>query len=84
MPPNNLSLKQRLAALSLSPSSPSSPHSPNLDNSILSPRRAKALFTPPWIKKNEPGLSVRREYNELEVVQEVMGRMIFQAGVDFE
>ncbi|EEB93500.1 hypothetical protein MPER_07830, partial [Moniliophthora perniciosa FA553] len=54
MPPNGLSLKQRLTALSIAPSAPSSPH--NYDHSP----------------------------QELEMVQEVMSKLIFQAGVDFE
>lgn len=67
MPPNGLTLKQRLAALSIAPSAPSSPHdsqqspfssfgSSHLPSntgpqSPKSPRRKGFNFTPPWGKK---------------------------------
>ncbi|KAK7448517.1 hypothetical protein VKT23_013779 [Stygiomarasmius scandens] len=86
MPPNsNLTLKQRLAALSVAPSNPSSPQAQSFVDSLRSPRRGKALFTPPWIKRsNESFAGVGAEQDEYEIMQEVMTRMIFQAGVDFE
>ncbi|KAF5371987.1 hypothetical protein D9615_008144 [Tricholomella constricta] len=79
MPP--ISLKQRLAALSLSPSSPTSPHAQE-PRSPFSPKR-KTLFNPPWLKRPQ------HENNNIMggdpgLLQEVMARMIFQAGVDFE
>lgn len=73
------SLKQRLAALSLASSSPTSPlGSDSGPHSLISRRK---IFNPPW-KQNldatgdEPGAR--------DKVQEVMGKVIFQAGVDFE
>ncbi|TFK34785.1 CDC42 rho GTPase-activating protein [Crucibulum laeve] len=79
MPPNPLNLKQRLTALSLAPSSPSSPHGTPLSPSGMK----RKFFNPPWTKRQqEPTSNI--EYGEVEMVQEVMGRMIFQAGVDFE
>jgi hypothetical protein len=78
MPPTSLSLKQRLAALSQAPSSPTSPQP------LRSPLgRRRSLFNPPWVKRqNAPVVCEEREAQEL--VQEVMSRTIFQAGVDFE
>ncbi|KAG1882797.1 hypothetical protein F4604DRAFT_1879434 [Suillus subluteus] len=76
MPP---SLKQRLAALSLAQSSPTSPlGSDSGPHSLLSRRK---VFNPPWKQTlgatgDEPGARNK--------VQEVMGKVIFQAGVDFE
>ncbi|KAF9240270.1 divergent CRAL/TRIO domain-containing protein [Melanogaster broomeanus] len=70
MPPN---LKQRLAALSLAPSSPSLPLG------TLSPRRT---FHPPWKRGSQDATGY--EPDARDRVQEVMGRFIFQAGVDYE
>ncbi|KAG1735182.1 hypothetical protein EDB19DRAFT_2026261 [Suillus lakei] len=76
MPP---SLKQRLAALSLAPSSPSSPlGSDSGPHSLVSRRK---VFNPPW--KRTPG-ATGDEPGARDKVQEVMGKVIFQAGVDFE
>lgn len=82
MPPTSLSLKQRLAALSQAPSSPTSPHGSDIP--LRSPLgRRRSLFSPPWVKRqNAPVVCEEREAQEL--VQEVMSRTIFQAGVDFE
>lgn len=75
MPPA-LSLKQRLAALSIAPSSPSSP-----DVMVPgSPRRRK--FSLHWSKRG--GAGGDEASAELDRVQDVLGKMIFQAGVDFE
>ncbi|KAJ7069089.1 CDC42 rho GTPase-activating protein [Mycena amicta] len=64
-------LKQRLATLSLSQSSPSSgPPSPSL---------FKRKFTVPWAKR-----PASDAYPAQDNVDEVISRMIFQAGVDFE
>lgn len=70
MPPNIGTLKQRLAALSLSPSSPS-----NYDGDSHKRRH----FVPPW-KRNvsEPA------YTQHEALEDVLSKMIFQAGVDYE
>ncbi|KAF8157898.1 hypothetical protein B0H34DRAFT_789025 [Crassisporium funariophilum] len=90
MPPINL--KQRLAALSLAQSSPSSPINYNGPDSpgLRSPTSAgkrKMFFNPPWIKRQQQTMEsngVHYAESESVMVQEVMSRMIFQAGVDFE
>ncbi|KAF8843406.1 hypothetical protein BDN67DRAFT_964513 [Paxillus ammoniavirescens] len=70
MPPN---LKQRLATLSLAPSSPSSP---------LGAPGLRSTFRPPW--KGSSQDATGSESDARDKVQEVMGRVIFQAGVDYE
>lgn len=76
MPPT---LKQRLAALSLAPSSPTPPlGSDSGPHSLISRRK---VFNPPW--KRAPG-ATGDEPGARDKVQEVMGKVIFQAGVDFE
>ncbi|KAF9643487.1 CDC42 rho GTPase-activating protein [Thelephora ganbajun] len=86
MAPTNLTLKQRLAALATATSSPTAPYdappkSPGVD-------RRRAFFNPTWIKRPGGdgslfgGESSRGPANDK--LQEVMGRMIYQAGVDFE
>ena len=84
MPPA-LSLKQRLAALSLAPSAPSStsPYYPSADSPTPTSPRRKSMFHPPWLRRNEDG-PVQAPQSQHEKVQEVMNRMIFQAGVDYE
>ncbi|KAL1710361.1 hypothetical protein EV121DRAFT_193081 [Schizophyllum commune] len=84
MPPA-LSLKQRLAALSLAPSAPSSPspYYPSADPPTPTSPRRKSMFHPPWLRRNEDG-PVPAPQSQHEKVQEVMNRMIFQAGVDYE
>ncbi|KAL1754528.1 hypothetical protein FB107DRAFT_291552 [Schizophyllum commune] len=84
MPPA-LSLKQRLAALSLAPSAPSSPspYYPSADSPTPTSPRRKSLFHPPWLRRSEDG-PVQAPQSQHEKVQEVMNRMIFQAGVDYE
>ncbi|KAF4622638.1 hypothetical protein D9613_009243 [Agrocybe pediades] len=101
MPPTSFNLKQRLAALSLSPSSPSSPNGSSYSHdaqdshlrSPLSPDSGRRMFnTPNWMKKpqqffkNSPyeGRNYSHGEEEKRMVQEVLGKMIFQAGVDFE
>lgn len=76
MPP---SLKQRLAALSLAQSSPTSPL--GFDSNPHSPISRRKVFNPPW--KRTPG-ATGDEPGARDKVQEVMGKVIFQAGVDFE
>jgi Rho GTPase-activating protein 1 len=84
MPPNPLSLKQRLAALSNPPSSPTSPHGQESPRLPLGTRR-KPFFNAPWAKRQQYDNIVENgTYGESERVQEVMAKMIFQAGVDFE
>lgn len=75
MPP---SLKQRLAALSIAPSSPSSPFGADIPKS---PSRRK--FNAPWAKRST-NVYVEEEQLEQDRVQNVMSRVIFQAGVDYE
>ncbi|KAF8548337.1 Rho GTPase activation protein [Imleria badia] len=70
MPPN---LKQRLAALSLAPSSPTSP---------LSAANLKKPFQHPW-KRGFPGPTAP-EPDARDRVCEIMAKVIFQAGVDYE
>ncbi|EGN93953.1 hypothetical protein SERLA73DRAFT_171808 [Serpula lacrymans var. lacrymans S7.3] len=77
MAPN---LKQRLAALSLAPSSPTSPFGSPLN----SPGgRRKAIFNPPWMRRNSHD-AANDEPVTHERMQDVMSKVIFQAGVDFE
>ncbi|KAJ7037499.1 hypothetical protein C8F04DRAFT_413549 [Mycena alexandri] len=70
-------LKQRLAALSLAQSSPASGSS-----SPSSPSSFRRKFTVPWARKQNSDDCVSQ--NGQDNVEEVMSRMIFQAGVDFE
>lgn len=112
MPLNNLSLKQRLSALSLAPPSPtnSSPDSPSSSHSPTSRLAAglnsfgakrKQIFNPAALKQKFKGLHsggafggggggggemayAPGELADWELVQEVMSRLIFQAGVDYE
>jgi Rho GTPase-activating protein 1 len=82
--PNPLSLKQRLAALSNSSSSPSS-YGQEPPRSPIALGAKRKIFTP-WKRQHESASvnGFREEYGESEAVQEVMAKMIFQAGVDFE
>ncbi|KAJ6494155.1 CDC42 rho GTPase-activating protein [Mycena vulgaris] len=66
-------LKQRLAALSLAQSSPAS--------GPPSPSSFKRKFTVPWRRQSS---DEQVAPNGRDNVEEVMSRMIFQAGVDFE
>ena len=87
MPPTTLKLKQRLAALSLTQSSLSDAHeSPRSPAGTWSPATAKRkLFNnPPWMKNPSSPTNHVPEFTDPEVVQEVLSKMIFQAGVDFE
>lgn len=77
MPPNPLNLKQRLAALSTAPSSPTSPH-----NGAITPKSpARRKFTAPWARRN---CHTQGAEDERDKVQDVMNKLIYQAGVDFE
>ncbi|TFK52404.1 CDC42 rho GTPase-activating protein [Heliocybe sulcata] len=80
MPPPGLSLKQRLTALSLAPSSPSSPNDAPM--SPKSPKR-RGLLNAPWTRRFNT-TSIRPEQTNHDRLQEVITRMIFQAGVDYE
>ncbi|KAF8443160.1 hypothetical protein L210DRAFT_3534994 [Boletus edulis BED1] len=70
MPPN---LKQRLAALSLAPSSPTSP---------LSIANLKKPFQHPWKRGFQDPTTSGPDARDK--VHEVMSKVIFQAGVDYE
>lgn len=78
MPTNPLSLKQRLAALSNAPSSPSPPYGTDAPKSP-----SKRKFNAPWARRHSfdhgDGEQASRDR-----VQDVMNKLIFQAGVDFE
>lgn len=78
MAPNSLSLKQRLATLSMSASSPTSPHGMDAPRSP-----SKRKFNAPWARRNTHE-SVEGDQGDSDRVQEVMSKMIFQAGVDYE
>ncbi|KAH9851764.1 Rho GTPase activation protein [Lenzites betulinus] len=79
MPPNPLTLKQRLAALSANlPSSRSNDTPPD---SPIGKRRN--FFKPPFSKSPSVDM-VPNEVVGQERIQEVMNRLIFQAGVDYE
>ncbi|KAJ7745201.1 CDC42 rho GTPase-activating protein [Mycena maculata] len=67
-------LKQRLAALSLAQSAPGA--------APPSPSSFKRKFTAPWAKR--PSTDDYGPQDGRDNVEEVMSRMIFQAGVDFE
>ncbi|KAJ7151591.1 SBDS protein C-terminal domain-containing protein [Mycena filopes] len=67
-------LKQRLAALSIAQSSPAS--------GPPSPSSFRRKFTVPWARKQSSDDCAPQ--NGRDNVEEVMSRMIFQAGVDFE
>lgn len=79
MPPNPLSLKQRLAALNTSFNASTS----QLVDHIGSP---SSPSTPKWL----PFLSRRNTEDNLEgmlgedQIHEIMSRVVFQAGVDYE
>ncbi|KAH7923341.1 hypothetical protein BV22DRAFT_1036424 [Leucogyrophana mollusca] len=77
MPPN---LKQRLAALSLAPSSPSAPL--GFPSSPSSPSSRRKIFNTPW--KRNPQDATGDEPGARDKVQDVMSKVIFQAGVDYE
>ncbi|KAG6887538.1 hypothetical protein C0995_014546 [Termitomyces sp. Mi166 len=78
MPP--LNLKQRLAALSISPSSP--PNGQESRSPLVALKKKTQAFTPPWTKR--PQQESTPTLGESSAVQEAMARMIFQAGVDFD
>ena len=84
MPPNPLTLKQRLAALSANINSPSRSNSFDLPpESPITPSRRKSFFKQPFGKSSSSD-PVPSEWHGQERIQEVMSRLIFQAGVDYE
>ncbi|KAI0769114.1 Rho GTPase activation protein [Trametes elegans] len=81
MAPNPLTLKQRLAALSAT--IPSSSRS-SLDTPPDSPSgKRRMFFKSPLMKTNSLDLGPSEPHGQ-ERIQEVMSRLIFQAGVDYE
>jgi Rho GTPase-activating protein 1 len=89
MPPTTLKLKQRLAALSLTQSSPNAHDPSRSSGGTWSPATSKPKFfhNPPWVKNPSSPTGAMNHgpgFTDPEVVQEVLSRMIFQAGVDFE
>lgn len=80
--PVNTTLKQRLANLSLANSAPSSPTSSH-STLRLPLLKKKTLFTPPW-NRRVPDPAIGTEGESRERIQDVMGKLVFQAGVDFE
>ena len=96
MPPTALKLKQKLAALSQSTlsttntqnESPTTTTTTRSSPATWSPATAKRKFfnnPPSWMKSpTSDDTNHAPEFTDPEVVQEVLSRMIFQAGVDFE
>ncbi|KAG6864402.1 hypothetical protein C0991_009853 [Blastosporella zonata] len=74
-----LNLKQRLAALS---TSPTSQHGQELRSSLSALKRKTQAFNPPWVKR--PQQESTATLGESAAMQDVLQKMIFQAGVDFE
>ncbi|KAJ7820219.1 hypothetical protein B0H14DRAFT_3111289 [Mycena olivaceomarginata] len=83
-PKAGTTLKQRLAALSLPQPQTSSSSGPS--SAPLSPFKRK--FTAPWARKQSHNTAEDYSGNgrerERDNVEDVMARLIFQAGVDFE
>jgi hypothetical protein len=76
---STLTLKQRLAALTQSPSPPSSPI-------VTSPKSPgpKRKFTAPWVKRTPSQNGNHTEFVEEDRLQLVISKLIYQAGVDYE
>ncbi|KAI0056573.1 Rho GTPase activation protein [Artomyces pyxidatus] len=74
--PRALSLKQRLAALTQSPSAPASPTESSSPKSPGPKRR----FNAPWVKRSFS----QDAHGAEDKLQETISRMIYQAGVDYE
>ena len=75
-----LTLKQRLSALTQSPSSPQSP----LDPSPRSPTQ-KRRFNAPWVRRPPAQNGIHRpEFIGEDRLQFIITKMIYQAGVDYE
>lgn len=79
MPPNTFNFKQRLAALA----SAHGPTSHGADDAASSPTSSRRpLFTPiPRRRNTYDGHTAGSSEDKL---QEILGRVIFQAGVDYE
>ena len=85
MPPNPLTLKQRLAALSANINSPSRSNSFDIPPESPITSKRKSFFKQPFGKSSsiQPEIPSGQYYGQ-ERIQEVMSRLIFQAGVDYE
>lgn len=84
MPPR-LSLKQRLAALSQATSSPTAPRSHSFESLAtpqISTETIKRKLNIPWGRKDQS--QDGDLYQDDEAVRDVISKMIFQAGVDYE
>ncbi|KAJ3516194.1 hypothetical protein NMY22_g14269 [Coprinellus aureogranulatus] len=84
MPPGTMTLKQRLAALSLSTSSPSTYDNDNSESSFRATIRKKAQTHAPWLRRQSESPVGPHTAGDMERVQQVLSKMIFQAGVDYE
>jgi Rho GTPase-activating protein 1 len=74
-------LKQRLAALTQTPSSPPSP----IDTSPKSPQAGpKRKFSASWTKRITPQTGFRGEFEGEDRLQLIISKVIYQAGVDYE
>ena len=80
MPPNPLNLKQRLAALSIAPST--IPYNGS-ETSPKSPGPTRRKFNAPWTRTARNPHTQGGE-DERDKVQDLMDKLIYQAGVDFE
>ena len=80
MPPR-LNLKQRLAALSQATSSPTTPRSHSFDSIApqISTETLRRKLNIPWARREPSDI-----YQDDDAVRDVMSKMIFQAGVDYE
>ena len=84
MPPR-LNLKQRLAALSQATSSPTAPRSHSFESHghpQISTESLKRKLSIPWGRKDQSQDS--DVYQDDDAVRDVISKMIFQAGVDYE
>lgn len=86
-------LKQRLAALSASIPRPGDNAAPQSSNQSTAANRARAFFRPAFPRRQSDSSLIRSDEYVSQVsshgswqekLQEVMSRMIFQAGVDYE
>jgi Rho GTPase-activating protein 1 len=83
MPPR-LNLKQRLAALSQATSSPTAPRSHSFESigPQISTETLKRKLNIPWGRKDQS--QDGDIYQDDDAVRDVISKMIFQAGVDYE
>ena len=83
MPPR-LNLKQRLTALSQATSSPTAPRSHSFESLApqISTESLKRKLNIPWGRKDQS--QDGDIYQDDDAVRDVISKMIFQAGVDYE